>query len=1382
MKNFLLNLTLLMTSFCVGLNGQDINVTVNDASGEFAPDGSIKAVVSPSYGAAPYTFVWEAEEVLPPTVNVPIGDPETTNGEHEITELLPGRYCVTITSSEGCNAEDCFDVEVCQNNCLKADFTYEYDFDDGCAIHFSETSAGSPSGYYWDFGDGGIAFEPAPTHIFEESGCYDVKLTVDANGEESSTTQEVCVYSCNNEGGMYAIIDGPLIASANTGNYEYKVEVFGGTPPYTFQWNWGEAVALSGNGDGPYNINFESQGTHNFSVYIEDANNEDFTAYLTVDVAEVVLELESSVAIVNRSTKLWALYNLEALQSWPDETWDWNFGDGNEETGFSDDISHTYSQAGNVTATLTLNDGDNSYIATKQIEVFNSFNAAYGNPSSEYCLFSGARLSNESDWTYYTGFCACDESLHSYSPVVVNTNTINEVLFNIRAFANLACEDTSPKVCDPPFPNGRCMNGYFTLTNQETGKVIRKQGNDPVEDYKVWYNSPTYQYTEALEDWGCWNLRANTENPSGNIVDQEWECVAYVEPSELVFTAIETDVCGDSDCDEVVLRPVIEGGGFHREDISPNGCPSCYGNDMKVYESYDWKLYSINSDDLTDEGILDFIGDGNCAKVDLNHPYFDNFIGASEVRFSVVITVTDFLGHSVTYGEEVTVPVPKVDLVLPEENKIGDEYVFTFCPQDEIYLFDELPIVGTLPSNANIFIPPLNCGDCIEWDATTKNIKINPNKILDELGGTLIVKLSHTTGFFFNECVHFNEDIRIEVDPINALPGDPIEACIGPSLQTIGNGGLSAEGGSGEYTYSWSPTFGLNDPTIANPMVFFPDAGQETYTLTVTDAQNSDCTASASVVVTASSSNPTVEIDPTEIKICHGTEYDLGATVTTGGDHNGTLAYHWSSNHAVLPIDPNGQDMVFSEEITSKDPGLYEFTLKLEDVQNGCYDEAIVDVEILPKWRYQGYESNVAFTTGFGLNGDFWEGGPSDNILYLNGDPTVVSGAELPITHEWLENLSPNYVDVDLNAVDVPINGSFLVSKETPYLTIRMTDDNGCTKDFRTNRHLLLDSPELSIDLIGQSNPVVCEGNDICFLVKLETNFKGWNEWLLPQHIELDYSIDHLTSGGPGNAESGIIELSLADPDDGVYFTQICQNDATPPPGPELYHTTLTVSGSIGPSPFLEVEEKYQYYISNETPATPQKDICLDKIIDKAIQLSINPNNCAGDLVLNPMPSWPPNWNHSKYVWKGGVEGFVHIDGYTTSEGGYVSFLHAFIDQCMEEDEFAPDNEIEERTSDEPNSELTELPVANALKITPNPFSGGVLISYSILSESDAVPVSIRILDEMGKVIHTVVTGKLHESGDYSYSYNGNGLLPGVYFVEMVVDKERVLEKIVKIK
>ncbi|MEO7081450.1 MAG: hypothetical protein ABIY71_07980, partial [Flavobacteriales bacterium] len=57
----------------------------------------------------------------------------------------------------------------------------------------------------------------------------------------------------------------------------------------------------------------------------------------------------------------------------------------------------------------------------------------------------------------------------------------------------------------------------------------------------------------------------------------------------------------------------------------------------------------------------------------------------------------------------------------------------------------------------------------------------------------------------------------------------------------------AATGGQGPYQYSWSPSTGLSDPTLAHPIC--TTTSSQTYTLTVTDANNLTATDAVEVTV-----------------------------------------------------------------------------------------------------------------------------------------------------------------------------------------------------------------------------------------------------------------------------------------------------------------------------------------------------------------------------------------------------------------------------------------------------------------------------------------------------------------------------------------------------
>ncbi|KLK88177.1 hypothetical protein SZ63_03765 [Methanoculleus sediminis] len=55
-------------------------------------------------------------------------------------------------------------------------------------VQFTDTSAGWPSSWYWDFGDGGTSTDRNPVHVYSSAGTYTVSLTAtNADGSDTET-------------------------------------------------------------------------------------------------------------------------------------------------------------------------------------------------------------------------------------------------------------------------------------------------------------------------------------------------------------------------------------------------------------------------------------------------------------------------------------------------------------------------------------------------------------------------------------------------------------------------------------------------------------------------------------------------------------------------------------------------------------------------------------------------------------------------------------------------------------------------------------------------------------------------------------------------------------------------------------------------------------------------------------------------------------------------------------------------------------------------------------------------------------------------------------------------------------------------------------------
>lgn len=95
------------------------------------------------------------------------------------------------------------------------------------------------------------------------------------------------------------------------------------------------------------------------------------------------------------------------------------------------------------------------------------------------------------------------------------------------------------------------------------------------------------------------------------------------------------------------------------------------------------------------------------------------------------------------------------------------------------------------------------------------------------------------------------------------------------------------------YTYSWSPTFGLSDPTIANPTVTRSFPGSYTYTVSTSFAATPNLCPSTDLVTVTIPTLQTFSLG-NDVSICAATSTVLTATPNNGGDP--IVSYSWTNN------------------------------------------------------------------------------------------------------------------------------------------------------------------------------------------------------------------------------------------------------------------------------------------------------------------------------------------------------------------------------------------------------------------------------------------------------------------------------------------------------
>ena len=145
--------------------------------------------------------------------------------------------------------------------------------------------------------------------------------------------------------------------------------------------------------------------------------------------------------------------------------------------------------------------------------------------------------------------------------------------------------------------------------------------------------------------------------------------------------------------------------------------------------------------------------------------------------------------------------------------------------------------------------------------------------------------------------------------------------CLPAGIITIG-GTPTVSGGSGNYSYAWSPVLGLSSATVADPTISSPVAGTTTYTVTVTD-NVSNCSATSAMTLTINSTPSVSIVVSPDSNITIGQNAILqGVGVPSGG------TYQWSPTVAMNPASGNAP----TEQVTPATTQTYCVTYTL----NGC--------------------------------------------------------------------------------------------------------------------------------------------------------------------------------------------------------------------------------------------------------------------------------------------------------------------------------------------------------------------------------------------------------------------------------------------------------------
>ncbi len=308
----------------------------------------------------------------------------------------------------------------------------------------------------------------------------------------------------------------------------------------------------------------------------------------------------------------------------------------------------------------------------------------------------------------------------------------------------------------------------------------------------------------------------------------------------------------------------------------------------------------------------------------------------------------------------------------------------------------------------------------IQWTPNPGNIVSGANTYTPVVNqaGTYILTVTNTT----NGCSSTAEvTVNANFDtPVAVIQPPGIINCYTPVVEIDAGG--SSQGP--EYTFNWTANPGN---IVAGANTPYPNVNQPgTYFLTITNTE-SGCTTTASVTVTANTTQPTAVVAPPPILTCQNPEITLNGNGSSQGPE---FTYEWTTTNGNIVSGENTLNPVVDQ------PGQY--TLLVTNVENGCTRSVTVNVT-----------SNQNFPAA--------NAGPSFLLNCVN--PTLQlqgSGTTGPnILIQWTAN--PGNIVSGANTYSPTINQPGIY-----YLTVTNTA-NGCSASDFVEVEANFDQPEAII-------------------------------------------------------------------------------------------------------------------------------------------------------------------------------------------------------------------------------------------------------------------------------------------------------------------------------
>jgi len=454
---------------------------------------------------------------------------------------------------------------------------------------------------------------------------------------------------------LSVVIDSPAAdASINEGEtVPFQATVSGGSAPYAFEWTFGGGADGSSDED-PGAITFLQPGTYTCTLTVTDAYGSTGSASITVNVAEVVVDLVPTATITRPSATI-SIYagdtvNFRGSATSGDSplTYTWSFPGGTPRSSSLQNPGNvTFNTVGTYTCTLTVTDEDGDTDSdTVRVTVTAPDlvpTATITRPSANISINAGDTVNFRSSATGGNGALTYAWSFPGGSPASSTAEDPGNVTFT--AVGTYTCTLT---VTDA---DGDTDNDSVTVTVIAVDLIPSATIDSPAGDVSINQGEAvTFQGSATGGDGAltyAWSFPGGT--PASSTAE---------DPGNVTFTAVGTYTCtltvtdtdGDTDSDSVTVTVV---------DLIPTAAIDSPTGDISISEG---DIVTFQGSGSGGDGTLTYAWSfpgGTPASSTIEDPGGVTFTAAG--TYTCTLTVNDTDGD--TDSDSVTVTVIAVDLI-----------------------------------------------------------------------------------------------------------------------------------------------------------------------------------------------------------------------------------------------------------------------------------------------------------------------------------------------------------------------------------------------------------------------------------------------------------------------------------------------------------------------------------------------------------------------------------------------------------------------------------------------------------------------------------------------------------------------------------------------